>query len=190
MEKQAQQGNERQTDKSREYEELSSLYDQVNAAGGMIREYKMPKGFMAAVGDIRDFRQALGLDPNDETAEITSDMIDGLPPMLLFAFPGTGPTRADAIRDGMTGWNKSKESQLTGRILHGSFSIRGGTMSAYMPASADDEQQWMVEFVKDGEVVFTEHIDMIYAPVFGPDVEDVDSLNRRIEAIIIERNLE
>jgi hypothetical protein len=190
MEKQAQQGNERQTDESREYEKLCGLYDQVNAAGGMIREYEMPKGFMAAIGDIQDFRQALGLDPDDETIEITDDMMNTLPPMLLFAYPGSGVTRVEAIQDGMKGWQDSKETMITGRILHGSFSIGGGTMSAYMPASADDEQQWTVEFVKGGEVVFTEHIDMIYAPVFGPDVEDIDSLNRRIEVIITERNLE
>lgn len=184
------QGDKREKGGAREYEEICHLYDQIGAAGGMVREYKMPKGFMAAVADIQDFRRALGLKPDDETTEITQEMIDGLPPMLLFAYPGTGATRAEAISDGMQGWQASKETLKSGRILHGSFSITGGVMSAYMPASADHEQQWTIEYVKEDEVVFTEFLKMEYAPIFGPDVEDVNSLNQRIGAIITERNLE
>jgi hypothetical protein len=101
-------GNEHRTDCD-DYEEIRQLYDQINDAGGMVRELKMPKGFLAAVGDIQDYREALGLNPDDEVTEITQDMIDGLPPVLLFAFPGSGETRTEAIRDGMRGWQDSKE---------------------------------------------------------------------------------
>lgn len=173
-----------------EQQQIVRLYEEIEAAGGMVREFRMPKGFLAAVGDIQDFRHALGLSPDDETTEITRDMIDGLPPMLLFAYPGSGETRPEAIRDGLKGWQASIETQASGRILHGSFSIGGGTMSAYMPANANCPQQWTIEYIRDGKVEFTEHVEMIYAPVFGPDAEDVNTLNERIEAIIVERSLE
>lgn len=184
------QHSKQEKSESTEYEELCGLYDQINAEGGMVREFKMPEGFLTAVGDIRDYRRALGLNSDDETTEITRDMIDGLPAMLLFTYPGSGATRVEAIRDGMKGWQQSKETQATGRILHGSFSIGGGTISVYMPANVDDALQWTIEYVKDDGIVFTEHVVMTYEPVFGPDAEDVSVLNERIEANITERDLE
>lgn len=173
-----------------EDEALIALYEQILASGGMVREMTMPKGYLAAVGDIEDFRTALGLKPDDEETEITYEMLDTLPAMLLFAHPGTGDTRVEAVADGLKGWQEGKESAKTGRILHGSFEIAGGRMSAYMPASDHEKQQWTIEYVKDGEVVFTEYAEMTYAPVFGPDAEDVNCLNQRIEEIIAQRSLE
>jgi hypothetical protein len=189
MEKQAKQ-NHLETDTENDYQEVCRLYEQIHSEGALVRESIIGESYLAAVADSEKFVRALGLDPDDEDIEITYGMLNELPSMLLFAYPGTGKTRSEALQSGLEGWRESKESERTGRILHGSFEIDGGTMSAYMPATTQQERCWTIEYIKDGQNIFSETLEMIYEPVFGPDMGDVQMLNQRIEQIIVERSLE
>ena len=74
--------------------------------------------------------------------------------------------------------------------LFGKFGIDGGTMYAYGPASDEEFQNWLIVYEKDSKIIHEEYVGMMYAPVFGYDVEDIAALNRRVEEIIKELDLE
>lgn len=74
--------------------------------------------------------------------------------------------------------------------LYGKFDIGGGTMYAYGPASDEEFQDWLIVYEKDNEIIHEEYVSMMYAPVFGYDAGDIDTLNGRIEEIIKELDLE
>lgn len=73
--------------------------------------------------------------------------------------------------------------------LFGKFDIDGGTMYAYGP-DIDEDRYWRVVYEKDDWVVYQEKIDMLYEPVFGYDAGDIAALNKRVEEIIKELDLE
>ena len=172
---------------SSEIEALRELYRQVYESGGAVREMRMGDGFVACVGDIEDFREALGLTENEQ---LTQEMLEKLPPVLLFAYPGVGEARVEAVGNAFNGWRADKESPDSDKILYGTFKIAGGEMKAYMPGNDEQKQEWTIQFVRDGEEQFTSHAEMNHQPTFGPDVEDVASLNEKIEQLIAYHGLE
>lgn len=71
--------------------------------------------------------------------------------------------------------------------VYGSFELGGARVTAYLPAAPPDV--WTVEIKQDGET-FTHTLPMDYAPIFGPDVSDVQQLHEFIEVLIKQYNLE
>lgn len=112
MEKHTKQ-NYLKTEMTDEYQEICKLYEQIQSEGALVRESIMGESYLAAVADTDKFMQALGLDPNDENAEITHEMLNELPAVLLFAYPGTGKSRIEALQNGLEGWRESKEFELS-----------------------------------------------------------------------------
>ena len=74
--------------------------------------------------------------------------------------------------------------------LFGKFDIGGGTMYAYGPATDEENQEWLIIFKRDDHIVHQEVVEMMYAPVFGYDADDIARLNSRVEELIKELDLE
>lgn len=74
--------------------------------------------------------------------------------------------------------------------LFGKFAIGGGTMYAYGPATDEENQEWLIIFKRDDHIVHQEVVEMMHAPVFGYDDEDITALSNRVEEIIKELDLE
>lgn len=178
-------------DNKTEHEQLCVLYERIVAEGGMVKEGLAPKGYIAAVGDVEDFKVALGLDPTGDE-KITDEMLATMPVFLLFAYPGTGDTRVAAVQDAMEQWQESKQhtKEDEQKLQYGTFSIGGGQMNAYLPGTDEMPHQWTVEYVREGVVEFRENIPLEYPCLFGPDVADVDTLNQSIEILIKQHELE
>lgn len=72
---------------------------------------------------------------------------------------------------------------------YGVFDLAGCHFACYLPMSGSDEQVWTIIVTKDGKEVRRDKVQLLHAPVFGPDVGDVGSLNDRVEEMIKEMGL-
>lgn len=168
-----------------EYAKLCQLYEEIGEKDCFIKEFLWkedgPITYGAAVGWSKDLKAHLGM---GEDAEITAEIIADLPPLLLFAMPGTGSSRQEAVKDAYDKLIAESEKSDDDFELYGAFEEKGYSVRALMPRTNAQPQAWVVEFSKDGEVVRREEIPMTYAPVFGPDVEDVAMLEAEVDRIL------
>lgn len=80
-----------------EFARLEELYGELNEAGYFAHEFMWTKDkYGAAVGTLDDLAQYLGVDNPDD---ITDEMMDNLPPFIMFAAPGGGTSRVAAVEN-------------------------------------------------------------------------------------------
>ena len=70
------------------------------------------------------------------------------------------------------------------------FTLNGWTFKAYMPTQDHEVQQWFVHVIDPNKDEHLFYVPMDYAPVFGPDVSDIEALNEAVESFIKERRIE
>jgi hypothetical protein len=70
------------------------------------------------------------------------------------------------------------------------FEVDGHVFKAWQPANDDADRMMVVEVFKDDKLIRTEHIQMFHENRYGVDVEDVQSMNERVETVIKEMGLE
>ncbi len=175
-----------------ELDELNKLYEEIYNQDLFVKEFMWnEKSYGAAVGSIADLMTNFGL--KDES-EITEEFMAGIPPMLMFAMPGTGYTRVDAVTNAYQEYqqllaheNEVAAGALPG-TLYGSFQLDDAKVSAYMPDSEPDI--WTVIIERPNENAIRETLPMDYAPIFGPDASDINKLNQFIEELIVKYKLE
>lgn len=175
-----------------ELDELNELYEEIYDQDLFVKEFMWSeKSYGAAVGSIADLMTNFGL--KDES-EITEEFMANIPPILMFAVPGTGDTRVDAVTKAYRGYqqlldheNEAAAGSLPGS-LYGSFQLGDAKVSAYMPDSEPDI--WTVIIERPDENTVRETLPMDYAPIFGPDASDIYKLNEFIEELIVKYNLE
>lgn len=175
------------------YAELEQLYGEIYDADMFVKEFSWSKDSCgAAVGLQRELVAALGLESVDD---ITVETIDSLPPFIPFAMPGSGATRAEAVRDAFVKMKQQveKEEKVTkgecvDGSVYGAFTLGDTKVTAYLPNHEPDE--WSVVIELPNEEAITRTLPMFHAPIFGPDVEDVAALNEFIEELIKEYELE
>lgn len=68
--------------------------------------------------------------------------------------------------------------------LYGSFEERGYKIEAYMPSSDAEPQQFTLKVYKDGNLSKEATLEMLFPPIFGVDVEDVQRLEEKTEEFI------
>jgi hypothetical protein len=74
--------------------------------------------------------------------------------------------------------------------LWNEFTLNWHKFEAYLPTNSS-EKSWRLQVTNlEGKVVAERSIPMDYAPVFGPDVADVAELDKQIEVVIKELELE
>jgi hypothetical protein len=167
-----------------ETEELQQMYDEIYDQGGFVKEFMWKENlFGATVGDMATLKDWLSI---DEADAVSDQQMAELTPLLLWAYPGKGTTRADAIREARDLWRQGEEAAETGLMKYGSFEEKGCIVTAYMPASDSDRLRWTITVEKDGELIRTEYVGMNYQPIFGPDADDVGILNEHIEKLVKE----
>jgi hypothetical protein len=69
------------------------------------------------------------------------------------------------------------------------FELDGYTFIASLPDKYVDEQVFTICVMRGDATIRSETIPLIHEPIFGPDVDDVASLNGRVEEIITELGL-
>lgn len=71
-------------------------------------------------------------------------------------------------------------------MVNREFTLGGYHFEAHLPGSSTERSVWtiIVRRTTDDIRVAYEEIPLMHPPVFGPDVEDVDTLNARVEEII------
>lgn len=171
-------------------DKLTRAYGEAYQNGCWIRELGTgsdnPESGITAVGDLSklgevQFRIGKELDINEFGL---GDCVN------LGAFPGSGETRAERVRNGMQQVIEAREQSQDSEALdlYGSFVESGYKVDAYMPKSAAQARQWTVRIYKEGEdAVFREvTIPMDYEPIFGVDVSDKYMLEKRTEEIMRE----
>lgn len=170
-----------------EIQDLERLYDEIYANGCFVKEFLWDKDrFGATVGTQEDLCEALGMGADEE---LTDEIIDGLSPMLLFAMPGSGATRLEAVQDAYDRVVQERDrnariergEQIAGSV-YGTFQLGEATVTAYLPDHAPN--RWTVTIERPEQEIATETLAMNYAPIFGPDVSDVAALNEFVEALI------
>ena len=70
------------------------------------------------------------------------------------------------------------------------FELKGHTFIAYLPSDDTEEQVFTISVLKDGTELHRETVALFHRPIFGPDVEDVATLNEKVEEIIADLGLE
>lgn len=73
---------------------------------------------------------------------------------------------------------------------YGEFDLNGWHFKAEMPDSDDEPRQWTITFSNPEGLEHVRSATMLYAPIFGPDIDDVATLNETIEAVIEEYAIE
>ncbi len=176
-----------------EHDALCELYEKIYGNGMFVKEFLwQPGAYGAAVGPIDQLVQALGLESADG---VTEETIANLPPFIPFAMPGSGDTREAAVRDAYEQMKALQEKEAAverGEVpsgtKYGEFTLGDAKVTAYLPDREPDE--WRVTIERPDQPTVTETLRMNYAPVFGPDVSDVEALNQFIEELIVKYELE
>lgn len=74
--------------------------------------------------------------------------------------------------------------------LYGAFDLNNYKFTAEFPSTDEENLEWKITIKKDDKVVHEHVVPMIYKPIFGPDVGDVEALNAFIEKIIKDLGIE
>lgn len=174
------------TEQARAYleheDDLHRAYGEVMMAGCFVKEFQG----IAAVGEMDKI--ALIEFRTGENVDISNLSMGDC--FSLGTYPGTGETRADAIRNGLQHVLELREKVSDELDLFGSFTENGFRVDAYMPANAQQPTQWTVKVFNEGEEepFRTEIVPMLYEPVFGVDVGDKEMLERRVDDLMDELN--
>jgi hypothetical protein len=75
-------------------------------------------------------------------------------------------------------------------VEYGTFTLNGYVFTRFLPSSANERCEWLITVTRDGTEVRRETVSIVYAPIFGPDVEDVARCDARVEEIIKDMGLE
>lgn len=68
--------------------------------------------------------------------------------------------------------------------LYGSFKEREYKVEAYLPSSDNDHLEWIIRAYKKNKLVREIKVPIIHRPIFGPDIEDVATLEEKTEEFI------
>jgi|TARA_Y100000310_G_C20642776_1_gene794905 hypothetical protein len=68
--------------------------------------------------------------------------------------------------------------------LYGSFEEKGYKIEAYLPSNKEDSCEWVIRAYKDKEIVKEVNVPLFHPPIFGPDVEDVATLEDKTEELL------
>ena len=181
-------------EETKEYKELSILYEKAESEGLFVFEIGgSESSHLASVGRIIDLEQA------GYTQEDIPRL--GIGDVMGFSVPANGKTRKKAVKKAISEYKKysrqranpdpNKVAYLGDLDLYGSFEEGGYTFKAFMPANDSQPRQWTIEVYKSAgrhsdqkEPVLVEQVPMLYAPIFGPDADDVAMLEKKAAEII------
>ena len=177
-----------------EYKELSALYEKAEEKGIFIFEAGNSEDgcYLASAGKISDLEQA-GYSLEDIPKL-------GMGDVMRISTPGVGNTRKKAIQKAMAEHKRLKkgkkptsghEDHTSNLSLYGSFRENGYLIKAFMPNSPSQPQQWTIEVYRttEGQVeapapLRVEVLPMSYEPLFGPDVGDVATLEKKADELL------
>jgi len=168
---------------------LASEDELDNAYGEVYQEHCFVQEFagIAAVGEM----QRLAVAEFRLGTEIDRTKLGMGDCMSLGAYPGTGDSRAERVREGLRLIleERIKDKNQVTLDLFGAFTENGYRVEAYMPRNAKQPTQWTIKVFREGEEgepIRVEIAPMIYAPVYGVDVGDKATLETRVEEIMQE----
>lgn len=169
--------------------ELDKAYGEAYSERCFVREFGGETGEdgIAAVGEMDklaeiEFRLGKEVDPQKL----------GLGDLVELAYPGTGKTRAERVRDGLRHVLEARKKyqdpnyDIMAPDLFGSFTEGGFRIEAYMPANARQARQWTIKVYREGEEepFREETLPMDYEPKFGVDVSDKAALEQATDRIL------
>ncbi len=79
---------------------------------------------------------------------------------------------------------KQEEKVPQGYNLFASCNENGYTFDAYLPNNDKVPNQFILKTYNTNKQVYTSNIEMLYRPIFGPDVGDVQSLENELDNLI------
>jgi hypothetical protein len=168
-------------------DELERAYGEAYQAGCFVKEFggDSEEQGLAGVGEMETLFRI-----EQQTGEEINPAELSLGDCVALAYPGSGRTRAESVRDGLRQVLEAREKAKKPEELdlYSSFTENGYKVEAFMPRSSSQTLQWTLKVTRDGEEepCHTETFPMLHEPIFGVYDDDQTTLEEQTDRIMRE----